>query len=146
MRHVIAVLAGLAVLVGCTSTPVDDRGNPTRPATSAEDEYDQVPRIQESFDRMRAAMIEGDTKTYFELLSSRQQQGCGGYDAFVRDYTANQNGWREMWRNADVRKIAIDERNKEIASVLVRWSTPGPHLVEFLLENGTWRLHYAVPE
>lgn len=148
MRHIIAILAGFALIVGCTTQDVDKDGNAPADVSSAEDDYEskQLPRIQETFDVMREAIVAGDMKTYFERLSASQKATYGGYDAFVRQYTANQNGWREMWRDAEVTKVAIDETEKEKASVLVRWSTPGPHLVEFILEDGTWRFGYVVPE
>lgn len=148
MRHFVAVLAGFALVVGCTSQDVDKDGNAPADVSTANDEYEsnQVPRIRETFDEMREAIVAGDMKAYFERLSAAQRATYGGYDAFVRQYTANQNGWREMWRGAQVLKVAIDGMEKEKASVLVRWSTPGPHLVEFVLEDGTWRFGYVVPE
>lgn len=148
MRHIIASLMGLLALAGCTGERVNEAGTTLKPLSEGDAAYesDQVPRIHDSFNRMKEAMAEGDTKTYFELLSSAQRATYGGYDAFVSRYTANQNGWREMWRDATIRQVAVDRQDKEKASVLVRWSTPGPHLVEFILEDGTWRFHYVVPE
>ncbi|GEM_PF-6414033 len=147
MRHIVAVLAGIALLVGCTTQDTDKAGNPDKPLAEPDQKYedDQIPRIRETVDVMREAIVAGDTKTYFERLSMAQRETYGGYDAFVRQYTANQNGWREMWRGAEIRRIAIDEHAKEKASVQIRWSTPAPSLVEFVLEDGTWRFHYVVP-
>lgn len=147
MRRLAAMLFGLVVVAGC-STEREKTSNPNKALSETDQAYEdeQVPRIRESFERMKEAMLKGDTKTYFALLSSRQQTSYGGYDGFVRSFTVRQNSWREMWRGAEIRMIAIDERAKEKASVLVRWSTPAPHVLEFILEDGTWRLHYVVPE
>ncbi len=148
MRHVIAILAGFALIVGCVEHGTDMHGNEPPEDSTADAEYEtaQLPRIRETFDVMREAIVAGDVKSYFERMSSAQKATYGGYDAFVRQYTANQNGWREMWRGAEITRIAIDKTRQEKASVLVRWSTPGPHLIEFVLEDGTWRFHYVVPE
>lgn len=138
MPRAFIVAAAVALLVGCTHEPVPINENPDRPKDMDEGyEKAQEPRVQQSFDRMQTAIVNGDTKAYFELLSRLQQASYNGYDAFLRSYAGEGNGWREMWRGAKVKQIAVE---KDRASLLIHWSAPGPRLTEWVLEDGTWRL------
>ncbi len=144
MSRAFLVAAAAALLVGCVHTKVPVNEDPNRPVIEDSDyEKAQEPRVRESFDRMQKAIIDGDTKGYFELLSRRQQATYGSYDAFLRNYAQQGNGWREMWRGAAMTQVAVE---KDKASTLIRWSTPGPRLIEWILEDGVWRFHYPVPD
>lgn len=140
-------VAAIALLAGCVGERIKEN-SPTDTQKTPEDvEYEekQIPRIRESFDRMKAAMVAGDTRTYYDLFSSSYRRGST-YDDFVREHTAQQNGWRELWRDAEIRRVRIDPAQKEKASTLVRWGTPGPRIVEWILEDGVWKWNFVVPE
>lgn len=143
MIRAFVVAAAAALLVGCVTGKIPVNEDPGHPVVEdSEYEAAQMRRVHESFDRMQKAIVDGDTKTYFELLSRAQQVSYGTYDAFLRDYAQNGNGWREMWRGASVVRVSVEN---EKATVQIRWSTPAPRLIEWILEDGTWRLHFAVP-
>lgn len=92
--------------------------------------------ITESFAQLADGMVSGDMAKVRQYVSD-QEWDRNPFDQFAQEYKQNKVLWQAMFRGAVLKTIGVDNN---IASAIVIWGTSDSGLLEFIHENGVWKL------
>lgn len=130
------ILIGLVSLVwlmdlNCISSR---DGQPVPEITPAEKK--EIAAIKESFAQLADAMATGDPQKAARYVSSQEWHNRS-VESFIQEYNQNKTYWQSMFRGAYLTTIGFDN---SIASSVVIWGTSASGLLEFIKEQGGWKL------
>jgi hypothetical protein len=89
------------------------------------------------FYKWRDSLLAGDVKEVYRLTSSASKSNYKSFDEWERDYEANKNEWRQLFKDARVLLVAIEGSE---GSLLIKLGSDRTQMLTAVREEGSWKI------